>query len=69
MNRITLSVPDVSCGHCKSSIEGSVGQLQGVGRINVSIEDKSVDVEFDEEIVDLDTITAVIEDQGYEVAS
>lgn len=69
MNRVTLSVPDVSCGHCKSSIEGSVGQLDGVARIDVSIEDKSVDVEFDEAVVHLDAITAAIEDQGYEVAS
>ena len=25
MTTTTLNVPDISCGHCKSSIEGAVG--------------------------------------------
>ncbi len=68
MNRVTLSVPDISCGHCKSSIEGSVGHLEGVDRVDVSIEDRLVDVEFDETVIELATITTAIEEQGYEVA-
>ena len=27
MNTTTLNVPDISCGHCKSSIEGAVNEL------------------------------------------
>jgi copper ion binding protein len=68
MTTTTLSVPDISCGHCKSSIEAAVGGLDGVSRVEVSIDAKTVDVEFDD-ATDLAAITTAIEDQGYEVAS
>ena len=32
MTTITLNVPDISCGHCKSSIEGAVAELVGIER-------------------------------------
>ncbi len=67
MTQITLSVPDISCGHCKSSIEGAVGPLDGVARAEVSISDKTVDVEYDPETVELAAIVAAIDEQGYEV--
>ncbi len=63
-----LQVPEVHCDHCKTSIEGAVGDLQGVSRVEVSIPDTSVDVTFDEEVVSLDAIKETIEEQGYAVA-
>ena len=69
MTQITLSVPDISCGHCKSSIEGAVTPMEGVARADVSIDDRTVDVEYDPEAVELHSIVAAIDDQGYEVAS
>ena len=67
MTQITLSVPDISCGHCKSSIEGAVGPLDGVAKAEVSISDRTVDVEYDPEKVELDAIVTAIDGQGYEV--
>jgi len=69
MNTVILSVPDIHCGHCKESIEGAVGELAGVTRVDVSIEARTVDVNFDDETTGLDAITSAIEDQGYEVAT
>lgn len=69
MTTITLSVPDISCGHCKTSIEGAVAPLDGVEHAEVTIDTRSVDVTFDVESIDRDTIITAIEDQGYEVAS
>lgn len=63
-----LQVPEVHCDHCKTSIEGAVGDLQGVSRVEVSIPDTSVDVTFDEAVVSLDAIKETIEEQGYAVA-
>lgn len=68
MSELTLSVPDISCGHCKSSIEGAVGALDGISRVEVAIDEKTVDVAFDDQVQDLDTIISTIEQQGYEVA-
>lgn len=68
MTTVTLSVPDISCGHCKSSIEGAVAPLEGVESAEVTIEAKTVNVSFDESLVHLDAIITAIDDQGYEVA-
>lgn len=63
----TLQVPEVHCDHCKTSLEGAVGNLGGVDRVEVSVPDATLDVSFDEASVDLDTIKKAIEEQGYAV--
>jgi copper chaperone len=63
----TLQVPEVHCDHCKTSLEGAVGDLAGVSRVEVSVPDATIDVSFDEGSVDLDTIKKTIEEQGYAV--
>ncbi len=67
MTTTTIAVPDISCGHCKSSIEGAVGALPGVEKVEVNIEPKTVDVSFDDTQVGLDQIVEAIEEQGYTV--
>lgn len=62
----TYSVPDISCGHCKSAIEGEVGALDDVATVLVDIETRTVTV--DGEASD-SAIHAAIEEAGYEVAA
>lgn len=68
MTSQTLSVPDISCGHCKMSIEGALNELGGVSAAEVNIEPRTVDITWNDDTVDLDTIIGAIEGQGYEVA-
>ncbi len=68
MTTVTLSVPDISCGHCKSSIEGAVAPMDGVATAEVTIDARTVAVDYDESSVSLDAIITAIEDQGYDVA-
>ncbi len=68
MTQVTLSVPDISCNHCKSSIEGAVAPMEGVTSAEVTIDARTVDVTYDDQVVDLDAIITAIDDQGYEVA-
>jgi copper chaperone len=65
---VTLNVPDISCAHCKSTIEGAVAPLEGVSSVEVDIDGRTVEVDFDPSQTDLDKITAAIEEVGYEVA-
>jgi copper chaperone len=67
MTQTTLSVPDISCGHCKTSIEGAVKPLDGVDTAEVSIDDRNVDVTYDPSKINLSDIIVAISDQGYEV--
>lgn len=62
----TYSVPDISCGHCKSAIEGEVGTLDGVSAVTVDIEARTVTVEGD---ATEQAIHAAIDEAGYEVAT
>jgi len=59
----TWVVSDVTCGHCKAAIEGEVGKLPGVERVDVDIESKRVTVEGD---VAGDDVVAAIVEAGYE---
>ncbi len=67
MTNKTLNVQGMSCGHCVNSIEGSVGELNGVETVNVHLQDGTVDVTFDGGKIELKDITEAIEEHGYEV--
>lgn len=67
MEKNTLSVNGMSCGHCVNSIEGAVGNLEGVSTVKVHLTDGKVDVAFDPSKVSLDQIKETIDAQGYEV--
>ncbi|KNH22891.1 MULTISPECIES: copper chaperone CopZ [Priestia] len=68
MEKVTLSVKGMSCGHCVKSVEGSVGELNGVQHVEVNLSEAKVTVEFDQNKVSLESIKEAIDDQGYEVA-
>ena len=63
---ITLNVPDISCNHCKTSIEGAVGSLDSVSSVEVSIAERTVAIDFID-AADLVGVATAIEDQGYDV--
>ena len=67
MSTTTLNVPEISCGHCKSAIEAAVALLDGVDRVDVTIEAKTVDLDYDGTDATLTSIVRAIEDVGYEV--
>ena len=67
MTETTLQVPEVHCDHCKTSLEGAVGALQGVENVDVTISDATLNVKYDDSAVQLDEIKQTIEEQGYAV--
>ncbi|KRG13398.1 copper resistance protein CopZ [Lederbergia galactosidilytica] len=67
MEKVTLKVQGMSCSHCVNSVEGSVGELNGVSKVKVHLDNGTVDVEFNDKEVSLDRIKETIDDQGYEV--
>jgi copper chaperone len=67
MTTTTLRVPEIHCGHCKSSIEGAVSALEGVESVTVDIEPRTVTLTYDENAVSLARVKETIEEIGYEV--
>ena len=67
MTTTVLSVPEVHCGHCVSSIEGALKPMEGVSDATVSLEDTNVTVEHVDSVT-TEQLAAAIVEQGYEVA-
>jgi copper chaperone len=61
----TLQVSGMSCSHCVAAVTGA---LQEIGvQAQVSLAEKTVEVDYDTAKHSLTAITAAIEEQGYEV--
>jgi copper chaperone len=63
----TLSVPEIHCDHCKTSIEGALTSIGGVEAATVDIPARTVTVTYDNASVDRGDLIKAIEQQGYEV--
>ena len=67
MTTLTISVPEIHCDHCKSSIEGALVPLTGVASARVDIPARTVTVEVEETMTNRARLVAAIEEQGYDV--
>ena len=67
MGATTVAVPGIHCDHCKKSIEGALGDLDGVQSAEVSVADRTVAVRYDESVVTLERIRDAIVEQGYDL--
>ena len=63
----TFSVPDVSCGHCKSAIESTLRPLDGVAQAAVDVDAKTVTVQYDDAAVSRERLVAELDEAGYPV--
>ncbi|MFF4773357.1 heavy-metal-associated domain-containing protein [Microtetraspora fusca] len=66
MTTTTYTVKGMTCGHCVSSVKEEVGEVAGVTGVEVDLATGLVTVES-EGPVDAATITAAVEEAGYEV--
>ncbi len=57
----------MSCSHCVNAVTKAVTALDGVSGVNVSLEEKTVTVDYDADQVSLESITEAIEEEGYDV--
>ncbi len=62
-----INVEGMSCDHCKMAVTKAVSALEGVSAVEVSLENKTVSVDFEEDQLPLDAIRQAIEGQGYDV--
>jgi copper chaperone len=63
----TISVPEIHCDHCKTSIEGALTSIGGVQGATVDIPARTVTVTYDDASVGRGDLVKAIEQQGYEV--
>ncbi|WP_336338275.1 heavy metal translocating P-type ATPase [Haloarcula brevis] len=69
-NRTTrLELTGMSCANCASTIEESVGGLDGVASVDANYATDGGSVEYDPDVVSLADIVAAVRDAGYDVAT
>ncbi|MBW3562851.1 MAG: cation transporter [Actinobacteria bacterium] len=61
----TYDVPTISCGHCKATIESTLGERDDVETVDVDIDSRTVRVTGD---VTEDDVRSSLDEAGYEVA-
>lgn len=67
MTTRTITVPEIHCEHCKSSIEGALGPIAGVHTATVDVAARQVTVDFEPDTVTPEALVEAIEEQGYDV--
>ncbi|MGH2533433.1 MAG: heavy-metal-associated domain-containing protein [Thermomicrobiales bacterium] len=68
LDQITLTAPDISCGHCVATVQNEVGALPGVESVQASAETKQILIAFDANQVSLGRIKETLDEAGYPVA-
>jgi len=63
---INFNVPEISCSHCKETIENTLSTVSQISETNVDIESKSVNVKLSEEL-DIKVLANLLDEQGYTV--
>jgi len=64
MNKLTLNVPEMSCGHCVSAVSSAVKGVTGVGDVHVDLSSKRVEVTG--EGLEPKAVAAAVREAGYE---
>jgi copper ion binding protein len=62
-----LKIEGMSCEHCVKHITNALKGIAGVQSVQVSLKEKSAEIEHGDE-VSLDVLKAAVTEEGYEVA-
>ena len=67
MEKQLLNVGGMSCEHCVKAVKDELLELAGVDKVSVSLENNTVEVEFDSSKIDISKIKSTIDEIGYDV--
>ena len=63
---VVFTVPEISCGHCKDTIESTLNNVESIENVSVDIEKKSVEVISSSDL-DMINVSQLLDEQGYTV--
>ncbi len=62
---VVLNVTGMKCGGCENNVKEKLSALAGVTSVAADHKANTVEVSFDESVLDLDAIKQAITDAGY----
>ena len=65
MSTLEITAPDISCEHCKRTIEHDLGETPGVRQVVVDIDTKSVRLDYDDAETGPEALSSKLADIGY----
>lgn len=68
MQTKTVTIPAISCGHCKKTIESEVGELPGVTGVRVDLAGKRATIEW-QPPAEWSAISTLLDEIGYPAAA
>ena len=70
MSTLTVTVPGMTCGHCKAAVTDEVSTIEGVTAVDVDLDSKVVTIHVtDADRAGLmDEIVAAVDEAGFAVA-
>jgi copper chaperone len=68
METITIGVNGMTCGGCVASVQRALKRVDGVEKVDVSLERRQATVEYAPDRVDAARLRSAIEGAGFEVA-
>ncbi|MBT5230263.1 MAG: heavy-metal-associated domain-containing protein [Methylococcales bacterium] len=65
MTTKSITVPNISCGHCTSTIERELLDLPGITSVKANVESKKVDITWDGNTIEWSGITELLTEIGF----
>jgi copper chaperone len=65
MGKVTLNVNGMKCGGCEKSVEDILKALKGIQHAKASSKDSTVELEFQDDLIQLDQVKKALNDKGY----
>ncbi|MBI3963008.1 MAG: heavy-metal-associated domain-containing protein [Deinococcus sp.] len=66
MQKLTLQVTGMTCGHCQATVEKALKKIAGVRRAQVSLGQSQALIEFDPARASVAQLVAAVEAAGYQ---
>lgn len=67
MEHTTIKIAGMTCGGCVASVNRALKNIQGVKDVNVSLEEKRAEVEFDPTATTIGQLEHAVQESGYDV--
>lgn len=60
-----IKINGMSCGHCSMAVKKALGQIEGVEKVEVNLEEKTATISSTTSL-DINILKEIIDDEGYE---